>query len=107
MQTLAEFASAMLTAQKARKLPLNELAERTGLTRQTVRQILTAETAPRLTNAMALASELGFELVLLPKEVAQSIATAAQHERRVLTDIERRLGVEAASTVKPPAHSTN
>jgi transcriptional regulator with XRE-family HTH domain len=103
MKTLAEFAGAMREAQKVRKLSINELAERAGLTRQAVRQILAAETAPRLTNAMAVASELGFELVLLPKEAAQAIGATAQPERRVLTDIERRLGLDATTLAKAPS----
>lgn len=93
MQTLSEFAAAMTEAQKARKITAIALAERTGLTPQAVRQILSGQSAPRLTNAMALASELGFELVLLPKEAAQSLTQAPRAERVVLTDVERRLGL--------------
>lgn len=93
MKTLSEFAAAMTEAQKARKVTANALAERTGLTPQAVRQILSGYAAPRLTNAMALASELGFELVLLPKEAAQSLTQAPRAERLVLTDVERRLGL--------------
>ena len=66
---------------------------------QAVRQALAGETAPRLTNAMALALELGYELVLVPVEVAQSLGQAAQAERTVLSDVERLLG-EAAPARK-------
>lgn len=83
----------MTEAQKARKITANALAERTGLTPQAVRQILSGQAAPRLTNAMALASELGLELVLLPKEAAHSLTQAPRAERAVLTDVERRLGL--------------
>ena len=69
MKTLQEFADALTEAQKARKLTARELADSVGLSDLSVRKILSGQTAPRLTNAMALASELGFELVLVPKEV--------------------------------------
>ena len=48
---------------------------------------------------MALAQELGYELVLVPVEVAQSLGKAAQAERTVLSDVERLLG-EAAPARK-------
>lgn len=89
MRTLAEFAAALTNAKKTRKLTANALAQRTGLTSQAVRQILAGETAPRLTNAMALASELGLELVLLPKDAAQSLAAPPQAPRTVVSDVER------------------
>ncbi|CAB5721052.1 Helix-turn-helix [Delftia tsuruhatensis] len=93
MQTLGEFSQAMTDAQKARKVTINALARETGLSRLAVRQILAGDSAPRLTNAMALASELGLELVLMPKGAAQSLAGtgAAAPQRTVLSDVERRL----------------
>ena len=102
MQTLSEFAQTMTQAQKERRVTANALAVRTGLTAQSVRDILSGKAAPRLTNAMALASELGLELVLLPKAAAQSIADAPQPQRSVLTDVERRLGLHQPSA---PAHA--
>jgi hypothetical protein len=42
---------------------------------------------------MALASELGFELVLVPKEVVQSISGAPKKPRSVLSNVERRLSL--------------
>ncbi len=102
MITLGEFAKALSDAQRARKITANELANRTGLTPQAVRHILSGVAAPRLTNAMALASELGLELVLMPKEAAHSIATPPQVERKVLTDVERRLGLKVVSEPVPP-----
>lgn len=97
MQTLGEFSQALTEAQKARKLTINELARDTGLSRLAVRQILAGDAAPRLTNAMALASELGLELVLVPKEAAQSLAGtgAAAPQRTILSDVERRLNLNA------------
>lgn len=93
MQTLGEFSAALTEAQKERGLTARALAAKTGLSALAVRQILAGVAAPRLTNAMALASELGLELVLLPKEAAHSIGGVKQAERTVLTDVERRLGI--------------
>lgn len=93
MRTLAEFSAALTMAKKSRKLSAKTLALRTGLTDQAVRHILTGQTAPRLTNAIALADELGFELVLLPKDAAQSLSQAPHTHRTVLSDVERWIGV--------------
>ncbi|WP_342133520.1 helix-turn-helix domain-containing protein [Hydrogenophaga sp. OTU3427] len=93
MRTLAEFSAALTKAQKSHKLTAKTLALRTGLTDQAVRHILAGESAPRLTNAMALADELGFELVLLPKDAAQSLAQDTKAPRTVLSDVERHLGL--------------
>ena len=93
MKTLQEFADALSEAQKARKLTARELADSVGLSDLSGRKILSGQTAPRLTNAMALASELGLELVLVPKEVAQSISGAPKKPRSVLSNVERRLSL--------------
>lgn len=93
MKTLQEFADALTGAQKARKLTAKELADSVGLSDLSVRRILSGQTAPRLTNAIALASELGLELVLVPKEVAQSISGAPKKPRSVLSNVERRLSL--------------
>ena len=93
MKTLQEFADALTEAQKARKLTAKELADSVGLSDLSVRRILSGQAAPRLTNAMALASELGLELVLVPKEVALSISGAPKKPRSVLSNVERRLSL--------------
>ena len=93
MKTLQEFADALTEAQKARKLTAKELADSAGLSDLSVRRILSGQTAPRLTNAIALASELGLELVLVPKEVALSISGAPKKPRSVLSNVERRLSL--------------
>ena len=93
MKTLQEFADALTEAQKARKLTAKELADSVGLSDLSVRRILSGQAAPRLTNAMALASELGLELVLVPKEVAQSLSGAPKKPRSVLSNVERRLSL--------------
>ena len=65
MKTLQDFANTLTQAQKERELTAKELAEEVGLSDLSVRKILSGQSAPRLTNAMALASVLGYELVLV------------------------------------------
>ncbi|RYE40870.1 MAG: XRE family transcriptional regulator [Hyphomicrobiales bacterium] len=101
MMTLGEFSQTLAAAQKERGVSAVKLGEATGLSPQAVRQILSGEAAPRVTNAMALASELGLELVLLPKAVAQSMGGAAESERKVISDVERRIGLSRMSPPPP------
>ena len=92
MKTLQEFADSLTEVQKARKLTARELAEEVGLSDLSVRKILSGQSAPRLTNAMALASVLGYELVLVPKAVAQSFV-GARKPHTVRSNVERRLSM--------------
>lgn len=101
MRTLLEFSKVMKDAKKNCGLTDIELANRTGLSPQGVRNSLAGKTAPRLTNAMALAQELGLEFVLVPREVAQSLSQPQQAERTVLTDVERMLAEAVPNIVKP------
>lgn len=95
MKTLGEFAQALSQGQKAQKVSAKDLAERTGLSPLAVRQILAGKSAPRLTNAMALAAELGLELVLVPQAVAQSLSAQPPAERTVQTNVERWISSSA------------
>lgn len=97
MKTLGEFAQALSQGQKAQKVSAKDLAERTGLSPLAVRQILAGKSAPRLTNAMALAAELGLELVLVPQAVAESLSVQPPAERTVQTNVERMLGSRIAN----------
>lgn len=98
MQTLQDFADALTQAKGTRQVTASELAARTGLSLLTVRKILAGDVAPRLTNAIALAGELGLELILVPKGAAQSISAQSGGGRTVLTDLERRLGIVPKQT---------
>ncbi|MDR7152662.1 hypothetical protein J2W49_004640 [Hydrogenophaga palleronii] len=72
MKTLAELAQVLESARKRQKLSYKALAARVGLTPLAVRQALSGKSALRAHNLMALADELGLELMLLPKGVARS-----------------------------------
>ncbi len=95
MKTLANFAVTLSEAKSSQRITAKELAHRTGLSSLAVRQILSGKSAPRITNAMALAQELGLELVLVPTAVADGIERPLKKPgRTVVTDIERMLGVQ-------------
>lgn len=105
MKTLGDFARALSQQQKEQKVSAKDLAERTGLSPLAVRQILTGKSAPRLTNAMALAAELGLELVLVPQAVAKSLSSEPPAERTVQTNVERWISSSAilsdSDTLRP------
>lgn len=102
MKKLAEFAAALRTAKAEQNRTVTSLAEGTGLTIAAVRRILAGEAAPRLTTAMAMAEQLGLELVLVPAAVAEGMRTSsAGAERTVLSDIERQLGGDPLPGTKP------
>lgn len=94
MQSLLEFAADLTSAQRERGVTATELAEKTGLSDQSVRAMLHGVTAPRLTNAIALADALGLELVLVPKAMAEGMRASTQPRqvRTVVSDAERMLG---------------
>lgn len=100
MQSLKEFAAALAQAKRGRHITATELAERTGLSPQAVRQMLAGKTAPRLTNAMALAQELGLELVLMPSEAANSLSQPRQTVRTVVSDVERLIAASAPGVTR-------
>ncbi|MCM2346876.1 helix-turn-helix domain-containing protein [Acidovorax soli] len=94
MKTLGNFANILSEAKRSQKITAKELAQRTGLSALAVRQILSGTSAPRITNAMALAQELGLELVLVPTVVADGLERPLKKlGRTVVTDIEMMLGV--------------
>ncbi|EHL24863.1 XRE family transcriptional regulator [Acidovorax sp. NO-1] len=103
MKTLADFSISLLTAKAQRGVKLKDLARNTGLSPVAVRQMLDGKVSPRLANAMAVASELGLELVLMPKAVAASFEQSTAGERTVLSDLERRLGDATTNQVGLPS----
>ncbi|RYX95204.1 MAG: XRE family transcriptional regulator [Comamonadaceae bacterium] len=73
MQTMQHMAEILETERQRRELDYQQLAERCGLTPLSVRHVLQGRSAPRITTLMAIASELGLEVLLLPKIVAQGL----------------------------------
>ena len=94
MKTLSDFADVLSKAKRTQKITAKELAQRTGLSSLAVRQILSGASAPRITIAMALAQQLGLELVLVPTAVADGLERPPKKAgRTVVSDVERLLGI--------------
>ena len=98
MKTVGQFAAALSAAKQEQGVTLAALATNMGLTPLAVRQILDGKVSPRISNAMALASELGLELVLMPKTAAASFESKGG-ERTLLSPLERQLGAPSIGIV--------
>ena len=77
MKTLSEVAARLEGERQRLKLDYQSIAEKTGLTPLSVRSALQGRTAPRITTLMALADQLGLEVLLLPKVVATGLEAQA------------------------------
>jgi len=73
MKTLSEMAILLEAERQRLVLDYQALAERTGLTPLAVRNVLQGRSAPRITTLMAIADQLGLEVLLLPKVVATGL----------------------------------
>lgn len=73
MKTLFDMASQLEAERRRLNIDYQALAERTGLTPLSVRGVLQGRTAPRITTLMAIADQLGLEVLLLPKVVASGL----------------------------------
>lgn len=80
MKTLSEIATQLEGERRRLMLDYQTLAERTGLTPLSVRNILQGRTAPRITTLMAIADQLGLEVLLLPKVVAAGLQPHSAQE---------------------------
>ena len=80
MKTLSEIATLLEGQRQGLKLDYQALAEKTGLTPLSVRNVLQGRTAPRITTLMAIADQLGLEVLLLPKAVAAGLSVHSAQE---------------------------
>ncbi|ABE44566.1 helix-turn-helix domain-containing protein [Polaromonas sp. JS666] len=77
MKTLFEVATRLEAERQRLKLDYQAIAEKTGLTSLSVRSALQGRTAPRITTLMAIADQLGLEVLLLPKVLAAGLEAPA------------------------------
>ncbi len=77
MKTLLEMAQRLESERQRLKLDYQAIAEKTGLTPLSVRSAMQGRTAPRITTLMAIADQLGLEVLLLPKVVATGLQAPA------------------------------
>lgn len=80
MKTLSEVSERLEDERRRLMLDYQALAERTGLTPLSVRNVLQGRSAPRITTLMALADQLGLEVLLLPKVVASGLQAHTAEE---------------------------
>lgn len=80
MKTLSEVAERLEDERRRLMLDYQALAGRTGLTPLSVRNVLQGRSAPRITTLMALADQLGLEVLLLPKVVASGLQAHTAEE---------------------------
>lgn len=73
MKTLSDLATALRSATASKGLNALRLHKTTGLSYLTVRDCLSGAKDARMTTVLALANQLGLELVLVPREVAASL----------------------------------
>jgi len=83
MKTLNELSSVLRQAKQRLALPVVVMSRDSGLTAVTIRGVLSGNNDPRLSTLMTIADQLGLELMLLPKEVASSIAAQSPAEYEV------------------------
>ncbi|WP_431096060.1 helix-turn-helix domain-containing protein [Polaromonas aquatica] len=108
MKTLSEVAARLEGERQRQGLDYQAIAESTGLTPLSVRSALQGKTAPRITTLMAIADQLGLEVLLLPKVVAAGLqAQAAESPAPALSRVDRIVAQTsalsaAASGGKPP-----
>ena len=107
MKTLSEIATRLEDERRRLMLDYQALAERTGLTPLSVRGVLQGRTAPRITTLMAIADQLGLEVLLLPKVVATGLQahTAEEPPPPALSRVDRIVAETsqlAAANVKKP-----
>jgi transcriptional regulator with XRE-family HTH domain len=102
MKTLQEISVRLETERKRRGLKYVDLAAATGLSVLSVRQALHGQVAVRVPSLMALADQLGLELILVPKLVAQSLQAESKPAAKVLTDIERLLSQDTTLSLDSP-----
>lgn len=93
MQKTAEISHRLETERKRLGIKYAELAQSTGLSVLAVRQALQGTVAMRVSSLVALSDQLGLEVILVPKLVAQSLQQEADPKPKVLTDIEQLLAL--------------
>jgi DNA-binding phage protein len=73
MKTISDVANTLRVAAEEMLTNPSRLSNATGLTYITVRDCLSGAKDSRLTTVLAIASQLGMELVLVPREVAAKL----------------------------------
>ncbi|MFZ6676221.1 helix-turn-helix domain-containing protein [Undibacterium sp. Xuan67W] len=75
MKTLGDIAGELTVARDRERISQKELISKTGLTSVTLRGLFNGITDVRVTTLIAVAEELGLELVLVPKGIARAYSS--------------------------------
>ncbi len=97
MKTPAELASSLEAARTACRIKRQDIVARTGLNHLSVRGLLDGNKDSRISTLLAVANEVGLEVMLIPKEVSQAMrsADAVRPTSTILSVVDAALGKKA------------
>ena len=88
MKTLQQFALVLRNRMTQLKLTQDSLSAQAGVSRQTLTKTLSGRSDFKVTTLIALADRLGLEVVLAPKEVADSMSVATEPRARITSVVD-------------------
>lgn len=91
MKTSLDVGARLQEARASRKVSMKDLVDKTGLTAVTLRRALEGTTDARISTVVAIAQELGLELVLVPKQIAASLETPPRPGPQIESIVARAL----------------
>lgn len=98
MRTLEQLAIALRQRIKHLKVTQEALSEDAGVSRQTLSKVLSARADLKVTTLFAIADRLGFEVLLVPKEIAPGMLSADEPDAHVKSVVDAALKRPPAST---------
>ncbi|PPE69891.1 helix-turn-helix transcriptional regulator [Caldimonas thermodepolymerans] len=104
MRTLSDIASRLRQQAKQMKVTQEELRRRSGISRQTLTNMLNGHTDYRVNTLLAVADRLGLELVLVPKVSAPALEAGPPRPSVVKTRV--RAALEGQRTLHAPRPRT-
>lgn len=90
MKTIREVATFLSKAWQDSNLKMGVLSERTGLSAPTLRGILGGRKDAKLTTLFAVVDQLDYEVIIVPKAIAQSLAAPQAAPKRSIDTLIRR-----------------
>jgi transcriptional regulator with XRE-family HTH domain len=91
MRTLEQLATTLRQRIKRLKVTQEALSEDAGISRQTLSKVLSARADLKVTTLFAIADRLGFEVLLVPKEVAPGMMSVDEPEAHVKSVVDAAL----------------
>jgi transcriptional regulator with XRE-family HTH domain len=91
MKTALEVGNRLQEARREKHKKLVDLVDSTGLTAVTLRNVLEGKTDARVSTIIAIAQEVGLELVLVPTQIANSIESSSAKPVAIESLVDRAL----------------